>query len=254
MRISVIIPNFCDLRIDRALTAINSQTYTDFEIVVVHGGPLSAELQEIYSRHEVDTLIHEPDKGIFDALNKGIQHATGDLVYLQGADDYLSGNEIFKDVVGKFYNESNLDGVCIGCVFVSGKGAVIRSWYPSKVSAKMIKRGIFPPHFSLFLKKEVYNVVGPFKFEETSNVATDIIWLMDLSIKKKNFKITTLLEHHLNMEYGGASTGSWKAIWRQFKIVHKYAVINRNEVSYWLLFSLIRSGSKILQFFGSKKR
>jgi glycosyltransferase len=252
MKITIIIPNFNDSRVRRALNSIKSQTYTNIEIIVVHGGPLTDKLKDTYNS-SIDILINEPDKGIFDALNKGIQIATGDVIYLLGADDYLSGNDIFADVVEQFYNESKPDGICIGCIFVNGEGSVIRKWFPKQVSAKNIKTGLFPPHFSLFLKKDVYRLVGPFKFEQTSNVATDIIWLMDLAFKKPEFKISTLLNHHLNMEYGGASTGSWKGVWRQYKVVHQYAKMHKSQLSNWFLFSLIRTGSKIFQFVVSKR-
>jgi glycosyltransferase involved in cell wall biosynthesis len=248
MKISVVLPNFKDPRIARALASVRSQTYTNIEVVVVHGGPLSVELQGIYRQYAVDKLIHEPDNGIFDALNKGVDATSGDAVYLMGADDYLSDSNALDDAIKQFSTYPQADGVCMGCVFVKADGGVIREWFPKKVSAVRIKRGFFPPHFSLILKKEVYQLVGPFKYEQTANVATDIIWLMDLAMLKPGFQILSMNEHHLNMEYGGASTGSWKAVWRQFKVVHQYAAAHKAKLPLWLFFSFIRTVSKVFQF------
>jgi glycosyltransferase involved in cell wall biosynthesis len=248
MKISVVIPNFKDPRIDRALSSVRRQSFSDIEILVVHGGPLLQELRDIYDLYSIDKLIHESDKGIFDALNKGILSSTGDIIYLMGSDDYLSDIFVFQDSIKLFESNPSIDGVCMGCVFVSSNGSVIREWFPNKVSSRRIKNGIFPPHFSLFLKKEVYQLVGQFKFEFSNNVATDIIWLLDLAILKPNFQILNLNEHYLAMEYGGASTGSYKAIIRQFRIVHSYAVSNKKYIYFWPFFSIIRTGSKIFQF------
>ena len=248
MKISVVLPNFKDPRIARALQTVRSQSYTNLEVIVVHGGPLSDELKGIYETYKVDKLINEKDKGIFDALNKGVRATTGDAVYLMGSDDYISDPTAFEDAVKLFDQNPGAHGVCMGCVFVKSDESVIREWFPKKVSSSRIKRGFFPPHFSLILKREIYELVGPFKYAETANVATDIIWLMDLAMQKPDFQILTMNQHHLKMEYGGASTGSWKAVWNQFKVVHSYAIANKSELPLWFVFSAIRTGSKIFQF------
>jgi glycosyltransferase involved in cell wall biosynthesis len=247
MNISVVVPNYNDLRIARALQTVRMQSYTDLEVIVVHGGPMSEEFNRIYETFKVDKLIIEKDKGIFDALNKGVQSATGDTIYLMGSDDYLSDSVVFKDAVKLFDQNPDINGVCMGCVFVKSSDTVIRKWYPRKVSSMRIKCGIFPPHFSLMLKRELYEEIGLFKYVETANVATDIIWLMDLAVQKPDFQILTMNQHHLKMEYGGASTGSWRAVWNQFKVVHKYAVSCRSHLPLWFFFSLIRTGSKLFQ-------
>ncbi|MEI8109556.1 MAG: glycosyltransferase [Chitinophagia bacterium] len=247
MKISVIIPNYDDTRIERALLSVRNQDYKNIQIIVVHGGPLTFELQDIYKKYAVDNLINEPDNGIFDALNKGVRYVSGDVVYLLGSDDYLSDNTIFSSVYDKFQSNAALDGVCIGCIFVTSDGTIIRKWFPPRVTAKRIKIGLFPPHFSLFLKRDVYDLVGPFKSSVSSNIATDIMWLLDFAIKKPKFQINTLLQYHLNMEYGGASTRSFKIVWKQFKVVHRYAAANKENLPFWYFFSLVRTGSKLFQ-------
>jgi glycosyltransferase len=144
--------------------------------------------------------------------------------------------------------DASLDGVCIGCEFVNAAGRVIRTWYPARVSAARIKRGILPPHFSLFLKRELYALVGEFKYKEHRNVACDILWLLDLAIRKRDLRIKVLREHHLRMEYGGASTGSLSAIINQFRVVHRYAKANSRHLTFWYLYSPLRTLSKLFQF------
>jgi glycosyltransferase len=248
MKFSVIIPNFNDKRIKRALKSVKSQDYNDIEIIVVHGGAIDQEFKDIYNDYKPDKLIVESDKGIFDALNKGLERASGDLIYLLGADDYLSGPNVFKDVNSRFLEDKGLDGICIGCMFVNSKGKTIRKWFTKKISNRRIKMGLLPPHFSLFLKKELYDIVGSFNYKYSNNVATDSIWLLDLALAKDNLNIKIENSHFLNMEYGGASTGSFKNILHQFKVIYRYVFSKRQDLPFWIFFPLIKSGSKFFQF------
>jgi glycosyltransferase involved in cell wall biosynthesis len=246
MKISVVIPNYNDIRIERALDSVFAQTYKNFETIVVDGMSTNALVPAIYKKFAIDRLICEKDRGIFDALNKGIRQATGDVIYLMGADDCLSESTVFEQIRHAFDDKPSLDGVCVGCEFVNAKGQVLRTWYPRSVSTHKIKKGIYPPHFSLFLRKELYQLVGQFKFEETKNVATDIVWLLDLALLGPALQIEVIHDVHLKMEYGGASTGSVRSIIRQFLVVHRYA--KQKRLTWWLLHSFVRSASKIFQF------
>jgi glycosyltransferase len=246
MKISVVIPNFNDLRIKRTLTSIYSQTYKNFETIVVDGLSNNKPILDIYHNYDIDILIHEKDNGIFDALNKGVNKATGDLLYLMGADDVLSDETVFEKVNQAFITDRQLDGVCIGCEFVNANGQVIRKWHPRTVSSKKILLGIYPPHFSLFLKKELYWLVGRFEYESTKNIATDTVWLLDLALKKPDLDIQVISDVHLKMEYGGASTGSINRIIKQFIIVHRYA--KQKKLPFWFMHSFIKTLSKVFQF------
>ena len=247
MIISIVIPNYNDVRIERTLNSIYAQTINNFEVIIIDACSNNT-VQDIYKKYPINKLVIEKDKGIFDALNKGIKHVNGDVVYLMGSDDYLPNTDTFFDVMQEFEKNSSLDGVCIGCEFINNKGNVIRKWYPNNVSSNKIKIGIFPPHFSLFLKKEIYMKVGEFQYKEFKNVACDIFWLLDMAIVYPNFNIKVLKKHFLIMEYGGSSTGSYKAVIKQFLLVFKYAWRKSKLLPLWFLLSPIRTFSKISQF------
>ena len=251
MKISVIIPNYNDLRVERALRSVFAQTYKNLEVIVVDALSTKEELESIYETFPISKLIKEKDGGIFDALNKGIRNATGDSIYLMGSDDFLPFSDTLEKAAGRL-TATGADGVSLGCEFINSNGQVIRTWYPKKVSASRIKNGIFPPHFSLLLKKELYDLVGEFKFRQTKNVACDIFWLLDLAIKKPDLHIEVISDRFLVMEYGGASTGSLKTVWKQFKVVFSYS--KGVGVSTWPYMSIIRTASKLAQFRVTKNR
>jgi glycosyltransferase involved in cell wall biosynthesis len=248
VKISVIIPNFNDVRIRRAIASVQGQSVSNYELLVIDGGSTNCELLDYYRSSSVDKVVIEKDGGIFDAINKGVRLATGEVIYLMGSDDELSDESVFADVIRAFEDDPALDGVCLGCEFVEASGRVIRSWYPSKVTAARIKRGILPPHFSLFLKSDLYSLVGEMRFREYNNVACDVIWLLDLALLKSDLRIKVMPNHHLRMEYGGASTGSLSAVARQFKVVWNYARKNSRQLEQWYLYSPVRTFSKVFQF------
>lgn len=248
MKFSVVIPNFNDRRIQRAVASVQKQSFDDYELIIVDGGSTDAALLAYYETLPPGVVAIGRDNGIFDALNKGVARTTGDVVYLMGADDELSDEHVFRDVARMMERETAIDGVCIGCDFVNASGQVIRSWYPRRVTRKRMLRGLLPPHFSLFLRKRLYELAGPFKWQQFSNVACDIIWLMDVAIAKPDLRIDMLPSHHLRMEYGGASTGSMGAVARQFKAVARYARERGRDLPFWPLYSPVRTFSKVIQF------
>ena len=247
MLLSIVIPNFNDVRIERTLNSIYSQNEKRFEVIVVDACSKKS-VQDIYGKFPINKLIVENDQGIFDALNKGINHATGEVIYLMGSDDYLPNNDTLFDVIKQFEQNILLDGVCIGCEFINNKGKIIRKWYPNSVSSQKIKLGIFPPHFSLFIKKDIYNKVGLFQYKEFKNVACVIFWLLDLAVIYPKINIHVLKQHYLIMEYGGSSTGSYKAVIKQFILVFKYSWRKSKDLPLWFLLSPIRTFSKLFQF------
>jgi glycosyltransferase involved in cell wall biosynthesis len=247
MKISVVIPNYNDVRIERAVASVRRQREADYELVLIDGGSTAPEVRAFYATNPADTLVIERDLGIFDALNKGVARATGDVLYLMGSDDELSGEYVFRDVARSLAEGPDLHGACIGCEFVNRSGSVIRKWYPRSVTSARIRRGLLPPHFSLFLRRSVYDIVGPFRVEERGNVACDSIWLIDLGIAIPDLRVVVLPEHHLRMDYGGASTGSVRAITSQFRAVHRYARERSASLPQWFLVSPAKTLSKVLQ-------
>jgi glycosyltransferase len=215
--------------------------------VIIDGGSSSPEVLRYYETCGADHVVVERDRGLFDGLNKGIRRSRGDLIYLMGADDELSDEGVFATVDAAMDRNPALDGVCIGCEYVNAAGQVIRTWYPPPISARRIKRGLMPPHMSLFLKRELYDLVGDFKYEELGNVACDTVWLLDLAIKKPDLRISVEPKHHLRMEYGGASTRSLSAIYNQFRVVHRNARSNARHLPFWYLHSAVRTLSKVSQ-------
>lgn len=242
--LSIIIPNYNDIRIERTIKSILEQSYSNYEIIVVEGCIQNNSTRDIYNQYnDRICLIHEPDQGIFDALNKGVQKATGELVFLIGSDDVLSDKECFSSVMEKYNENRTVDGICIGCRFITKGRKIIRQWKVNTISSTKIKWGIMPPHFSLFLKKDIYKEIGYFDFEEDW-IASDTEWILRLA-SLREIKIPVISNHFVDMEYGGESTGSISNILKAIRINSKSA--RKHKIRQWPLTPYIKVFSKLLQ-------
>ena len=244
MKISVVIPNFNDKRIARTINSIDNQTYKNFEIIVIDGGSNDLILLNYYKKISHKVYI-ESDRGIFDAFNKGVLRASGDLIYIIGSDDFLSSEKVFDLVVNKIKPEN--DGVCIGCRFFNKKGIITRKWHPKSISSSKILLGLMPPHLGLFLRKKLYDEVGMFEIMK----ASDTKWLIDLALIKPRLSIPIINDVCIYMQNGGESTGSLKGVIEQFLVVHNYAVKQKIPTRFTL--SLTKTLSKLFQITFNKE-
>lgn len=248
MKISVIIPNYNDNRIRRTINSIENQTYKNFEIIVIDGGSSDSILLNYYKKLTHQVLI-EKDKGIFDAFNKGVLRASGDLIYIIGSDDLLSSNKVFELVVNKI--KPHNDGVCIACEFFNKKGIITRKWHTKSISSRKILLGLMPPHLGLFLRRKLYEEVGLFEIKKDKSKASDTKWLIDLALMKPKLSIPIINDVFIYMQNGGESTGSIKGIIEQFIVVHNYAI--QRKIPFRYTHSLIKTLSKLFQIKLNKK-
>lgn len=246
VKFSIIIPNYNDPRIRRTIKSIVDQDYDNYEIIVVDSCSNNEEVTNCYQEFasNIGKLIVEKDRGIFDALNKGITASSGDYIYLLGSDDYLIGKSALTDVSNVIDDNSNIDGVCIGCSFFDSKGKVVRTWNTNKVGESYFRFGILPPHFSLFLSKELYGRVGLFDIDFSPNVAGDTEWLLRMG--KFQPSILTLPKHSTMMEVGGTSTGSFKNILKGVKL--NAIAAKKHGYTLWFAIPFIKIFSKLGQF------
>ena len=127
MKISIVTPVLDDVRVAGALDSILSQNHEhQLEIIVVDGGSTDGTLEVLEGyRDRVTTLISEPDSGMYDAMNKGIRQATGDVVGILNADDQYADGDVIRDVMDAFADEET--DACYGdLIFVrDGEAGII---------------------------------------------------------------------------------------------------------------------------------
>jgi glycosyltransferase len=211
------------------LDSIINQTYNNKELIIIDGLSVDCTLNLINKRIRnlnYVKVISETDNGIYDAINKGIKLATGDVIGFVHSDDILASKTIISSVVSKL-KERHLDGVYGNVLHFNSNNfnKITRYWKSKPFKPNLIKQGWMPPHPSLFLKKSVYDRFGLFNTRYKISADYDFM----LRIFKDNslkIKYIDLLTH--KMRNGGASNGS---IVKLFKIaIEDFLVIRANNI------------------------
>jgi len=167
MKISIITVCFNSERtIADTINSVCQQTYPDIEYLIIDGQSTDGTLGIIQSHVKfncIDTLISEHDSGIYDAMNKGISMASGDVIGLLNADDVYVDETILKQVADIFSNQ-DIDACYADLVYVDQLDGVkiIRYWKSSNYSSGMFERGWMPAHPTFFVRRNVYERFGKF--------------------------------------------------------------------------------------------
>ena len=195
--------------IAETIESVLSQDYPNLEYIIVDGVSTDGTLEIVRSfGSKITKIVSEPDKGLYDAMNKGIGLATGDIIGIINSDDIYANNCVFSDVVHAFV-EKKVD-VVYGDLyyFKSGFPDVALRYYRGGVfSIKRVTYGLMPPHPTFFIKRIVYEKFGRFDTRYTLSADFDLI-LRFLGVHKVSFEY--IPEILVKMRTGGKSTSSLK--------------------------------------------
>ena len=179
---TIIIPVYNDPRVKRTLKSILSQQNSpSTEIVIVDSGSVdrTTDILQDY-RDRIDILIQEPDRGVYDAMNKGVQQASGEVVGILNSDDYYNDNYVLRDVASRL--EDTGADTCYGnLVYIDEDGTPLRYWESGKYHSKRFYFGWMPPHPTFFVKKKIYEKWG--RFDLDFSIAADYEFMLRLLLK-----------------------------------------------------------------------
>lgn len=151
--------------IESAINSVLSQSYPDIEYIIIDGNS-SDNTKSIIQNYisKINIYISEPDLGIYDAMNKGIKHATGDVIGILNSDDIYDNDLVINTVADRFINKPELNILYGDLVYVNAKDTnkIVRKWISKPYSTKFFEYGNVPPHPGLFVKRSVYNKCGLF--------------------------------------------------------------------------------------------
>lgn len=232
--------------IERALLSVKSQTYKDIQAIIIDGASTDDSVLKAEAvLDDNDIIISEPDKGIYDALNKGIALSTGDIIGFLHSDDLYFNDKVISKVVDVFEDDS-VDVVYGDAYFFSGQDFMKnkRKYRSSKLSLKNLAWGKMPAHPSIFIRREIYDEVGC--FETNFKIAADYEFLCRL-VKYPNLKSIYLPEPLVRMQMGGASTGGiYNTIILNKEVLR---AIKKNNIYTNLFMLLSKYPSKIMEYF-----
>lgn len=168
MKISIITPSFnSEKTIGDTIKSVVGQTYKDIEYIIVDGGSKDKTLKIVNKyKDKISKIVSEPDRGIFDAMNKGIDLAEGDIVGILNSDDFYADNDIIEKVV-ECFQKNDIDS-CYGDIIYIDKDDIskkVRYWKAGEYKEKKLNNGWIPPHPAFFVKREVYQKYGKFRLD-----------------------------------------------------------------------------------------
>lgn len=231
--------------LEECFKSVIAQTYSDIEYIVIDGGSTDQTLSIIQrNRSDIDYFVSEQDKGLYDAINKGIQKSTGDIIGILNADDMFADSNILASVAETFITNPAIDGVYGDLDYIHPiTNKIVRKWRSGQTTAEEIKKGWMPAHPTLYLKRTLFEKYGDYALDLGTAADYELILRYFYTHKIKAVHLPVLM---VNMRMGGVSNQSLKS--RFYAFINDYKALRRNNLSNALLVLLKKKLIKISQF------
>lgn len=227
------------------INSIASQTYLDKEHIIVDGASKDATMDIVRSSPSISRFVSEPDFGIYDAMNKGLKLATGDVVGILNSDDFYVDDSVLAQVAEVFAN-SEIDACYADLVYVDRQDTnkVVRYWKSRTFVPGLFKRGWMPAHPTFFVRREVYEELGDFDL--------DFRFQADFELTMRFLEIYRITSVYIpkiliKMRVGGVSNNTIIGIIKGN--IEAYKACMKNHLSISPIFNIIKVASRVPQFF-----
>jgi glycosyltransferase involved in cell wall biosynthesis len=250
MKVSVITACYNRARtIGDTIRSVASQAYRGIEHVVVDGGSTDGTLEVVAAhRASIARLVPGPDRGIYDALNKGVAASSGDVIAFLHADDVYADDGVIGDIVKEFSSQA-LDAVYGNVAFVRGDDfeRIVRVYDSGRFRPSQIAWGWMPAHPAIFLKRAVFEKFGRFKTDYA--IAADFEFVAR-TFSSPDFRSRYLPRVLVKMRLGGISTRGWRSTLILNREVLRACRENGIRSSYFKILS--KYPAKALEFLRSR--
>ncbi|MDA7933532.1 glycosyltransferase [Akkermansiaceae bacterium] len=231
MRVSIITVCYnSESTIEETIKSVLGQTYDDIEYIVIDGSSMDTTCS-IIKKYEVDInhFISEPDKGLYDAMNKGVKLATGELIGILNSDDVFHNDSVIEKIA-EFHQKLDIDASISNVLYKNDRGRIVRKYSAKDWSPEKLKIAFMPPHAGLFLKRYLFESYGYYKLDY--QIAADFEIITRFFLKNKiswnYFHLTTTV-----MRTGGISSSGLNS----YRIISKEIIksLSNNEVAFnWM--------------------
>lgn len=207
MKISLITATYNSAEtVGDTLQCVQQQDYTNIEHIIIDGGSKDATLKIAEDFPHIAKIISGKDKGIYDAMNKGIAAATGDVIGILNSDDVYAHPAVLS-AVAKAFTDPAVQATYADLQFVQRDNInkVVRTWQAGEYSKQSFYYGWMPPHPTFFVRREVYHKAGVFNLDLGS--AADYELMLRILLKH-NIPAAYIKQVIIKMRMGGVSTAS----------------------------------------------
>ena len=211
MKISIITVCYnSSATISRTLNSIQSQSYKDYEVIIIDGNSTDNTLEIVEEFKDIISIVvSESDTGIYDALNKGINLSSGDVIAILHSNDFFASSDVLALVANSFKKAEAIKIIFTSINYVSNRThKIIREFSPKNFRQWMLYLGLMPPHTGAFIRSEVYSEVG--LYDTSYKIAGDFdFFVRALLLNHQSFKLNSLVSTSMMM--GGASSSGLKS-------------------------------------------
>lgn len=224
MKISLITATYnSEATIRDTLECVKEQTYQEIEHIIVDGNSTDNTLNIVKEYPHVNKIISESDKGLYDAMNKGIQLATGTIIGILNSDDFYANASILTNVVDKMIQQDS-DALYGDLQYVDqlDTSKIVRNWKAGNFKRNKFLNGWMPPHPTFFVKKDVYLKYGDFALSLKSAADYEIMLRF---LYRHEISVSYLPEVLVKMRTGGQSNVS----------LHNRILANKEDKLAWYI-------------------
>jgi len=230
--------------ISRCIESVIGQNFTNIEYIVIDGGSTDNTL-EILDQYKayINVFVSEPDKGIYDAMNKGIKLANGDVIGMLNADDFFMDSTV-SSTIADIFSQQNAEIVYGDLDYISLQGKIVRKWRSGAYERNKFKYGWMPPHPTFYCKKDLFKQFGLYSLEYGTAADYELMLRFMYLHKIKAFYVPKVL---VKMNIGGASN---KTLNNRIKgLFFDMKAMRNNKIPIPFITLIFKPLRKIIQYF-----
>ena len=245
MKISLITVSYnAENTISRCIESVIGQNFKNIEYIIIDGGSTDKTTQIIAQYKEYTSIfLSEPDKGIYDAMNKGINLASGDIIGMLNADDYFADSSVLSAVADAFARQNA--NITYGDLdYINTQGNIVRKWRSGMYTNSMFKRGWMPPHPTFYCKRSLFKQYGFYSLEYGTAADYELMLRFMYLNKIAAFYIKKVM---VKMSTGGASN---KTLNNRIKgLFFDLKAMRNNKMPFPTVTLILKPLRKIIQYF-----
>lgn len=191
------------------IRSVQAQSHGNLEHVIIDGDSCDDTRAIVERMADSNTsFLSEPDQGLYDAMNKGIDRATGDYIGILNADDFYASDTAVAQVVASFADNPGVSAVLGDIAFIDDAGRELRRYDSGRFAPDRTRWGWMPAHPGMYLRRDAYEKIG--RYRTDMKIAADFDFVVR-AFTRARLPFIHLPEVLVHMRRGGASTGSWRA-------------------------------------------
>ena len=230
LKISIVIVTFnSGATVKHTIKSVLNQSYKKWEIVIIDNKSSDNTLRIIRSfKNDKIRIFCSKDKGIYDAINKGIVLSTGDIISILHSDDFYNHKNVLTNIAKNFSN--SMISIVYGNIFYikkNNQNKICRAWIGKKYIKNDFLSGLSPPHPSFFVRKKTYLTYGLYKLNIGNSADIELMYRYLVKYNLRNIYVNNFF---VKMQIGGASNKNVGNIFNQNKETIKFLKIKRNPI------------------------